>query len=58
MRFHMTKKISKTEARYQDYPKAAKWCERCSMFRRPDTCTLVEGDINRLGYCKHWEANK
>ena len=48
--------ISKSEAKYQDNPRGTKMCGDCSMFRRPDRCTLVKGTISRTGWCKHWEA--
>jgi len=48
-------KITKTEAKYQDNPKALHKCEGCSMFRKPDLCTLVEGRISAHGWCRHWE---
>ena len=48
-------KITKTEAKYQDNPKALHKCEGCSMFRKPDLCTLVEGRISSHGWCRHWE---
>jgi hypothetical protein len=52
----MSKKISKNEARYQNYPKGAQQCSRCSMFRKPDQCTAVVGWIDPKGWCKLWAA--
>ena len=54
----MAQRISKTEARYQPYPKATKRCEGCTMFRVPKSCTLVQGEIARCGWCRYHEAKK
>lgn len=51
------KMITKEEAEYVD--RALKdWCKDCTMFRKPISCTLVKGDIKRLGHCKYYEAKK
>lgn len=50
------KKISKEKARYQEAPKGTKRCRGCSMFREPNSCTLVSGDISAHGYCIYWES--
>ena len=55
----MSRKITKTEARYQPYPKGLKKCSGCTMFVRPDDCTLVlkgHDGIQPFGYCIHHEA--
>ena len=54
----MIKMISKAEARYQEAPKGTKRCRACSMFRDPQSCTLVIGKISPHGYCQHWEPKK
>ena len=54
----MTRKITKTEARYQPYPKGTLRCSGCTMFVKPDACTLVQGDIQPFGYCIHHEAKR
>ncbi len=51
-------KISKTEARYQPYPKATQRCGGCTMYREPKACTLVQGEISRTGWCRYYEAKK
>jgi hypothetical protein len=48
-------KVSKEEAKYQNYPKINAWCARCTMFRSPNQCTTVKGDILRTGWCKYFE---
>ena len=47
-------KISKTEARYQDHPKATQRCSGFSMWRE-GSCTLVMGKISASGWCRYWE---
>jgi hypothetical protein len=31
-------------------------CERCSHFRRPDSCEIVIGAISPKGWCKRFRA--
>ena len=55
----MTRKITKTEAKYQPYPKGLKKCSGCTMFVKPDSCTLVVGGVDGIqpfGYCIHHET--
>lgn len=52
----MTRKISKAKAFYQPYPKGTKRCSGCTMFVKPDACTLVMGDIAGHGWCRYHEA--
>ena len=54
----MDRKITKAVAKYQAYPKGLKKCGNCSMFVKPDGCTLVQGEIQSYGYCIHHEAKK
>lgn len=52
-------KISKSKAQYE--PKSthrAERCSGCSMFREPNGCTAVHGEINPKGWCKLWEPKK
>ena len=49
--------ISQDEADYtEDGPVEAERCLHCTMFRAPDSCTLVEGDIHPEGHCRFFEA--
>lgn len=50
--------ISKDEAEYQDKPIAGERCGGCSMFREPDSCTLVAGEISPHGHCRYWQAKR
>jgi hypothetical protein len=57
----MSRKITKSDARYQPYPKGLKKCSGCTMFVRPDDCTLVVKGVDGIkpfGYCIHHEARK
>ena len=47
--------ISKETARYTPYAPGKRQCADCSMFRN-NHCTLVRGQINPQGWCKHWTA--
>ena len=52
-------KISKTKARYYVLRgSAGAKCKACNMFRKPDRCTLVRGDIDPQATCKFWERKK
>ena len=33
-------------------------CDDCTMFRKPDRCTLVIGKISPEGVCKYFERKK
>lgn len=47
-------KVSKEEARYTDGPTDTQPCKRCVMFRDPNICTKVTGDIAPDGHCRFW----
>ena len=55
-------KISKTKAKYLTPFASARLgrnrCYECDMFRAPDRCTLVRGDIDPQATCKFWERKK
>lgn len=48
-------KASKEEAAYQDSPKNDQRCINCTMWRDPNKCTAVAGNISPNGWCK-WYA--
>jgi len=48
-------KISMVEAHYTDDGIGRLRCRFCSMFRPPDACTLVEGDVHPEGVCDHFD---
>jgi hypothetical protein len=45
-------KMSKQEAEYQDSPKDIRMCATCTLFERPKSCKVVEGDVSPNGWCK------
>lgn len=51
-------KATKTDARYQDYPKGIQQCSGCTMFRKPHGCTAVQGRISSSGWCRFYEVKK
>ena len=46
------RKLSKSEARYQDHPQDIQMCSVCTLFVRPNACKVVEGDISPDGWCR------
>src|SRR5947209_10588924 len=45
-------KMSQTDAEYQDQPSNGLTCAACSLFRKPRSCEIVEGDISPNGWCR------
>ena len=48
-------KMSQTDAEYQDRPKNGLSCAACTLFRKPRSCEIVEGDISPNGWCKFFD---
>jgi hypothetical protein len=48
-------KMSQAEAEYQDRPKSGLTCAACSLFRPPQSCQVVAGDISPNGWCKFFD---
>ena len=48
-------KLSQADAEYQDRPKNGLTCAACSLFRKPRSCEVVEGDISPNGWCKFFD---
>lgn len=46
------RKLSKSEAQYQDHPNDIQTCSACTLFVRPHACKVVEGDISPDGWCR------
>jgi hypothetical protein len=51
----LKKAKASSEIAYQWTPKGNEQCSRCKMFRPPDECTAVAGDISPQGWCKIFE---
>lgn len=47
-------KMAQTAVAYQETPKDGKQCDGCNFFVAPNSCKLVDGEINPMGYCKLW----
>lgn len=52
--FMETVTATKAEVDYVDYPINNQKCSECTMFRCPNKCTAVEGDISPEGWCIWW----
>jgi hypothetical protein len=48
-------KMSQAAAQYQDHPRGGLSCVGCTLFRRPRSCQVVEGDISPNGWCKFFD---
>ena len=51
-------KHSKAEAKYVAHPVKKQKCEQCTMWRPPNKCSAVAGDISPKGWCKWWKLSK
>lgn len=49
-------KSSKKESAYQNMPKNNKKCTQCTMWRPPQGCTAVAGNISPDGWCKYFKS--
>ncbi len=47
--------LSQHEAAYQDTPKGVQMCGTCTMFVRPNACKVVEGEVQRTGWCRLYD---
>lgn len=45
-------KVSQQQAQYQPTPKYGQSCVMCQLFRPPNACAVVAGDIAPQGWCK------
>jgi hypothetical protein len=45
-------KMAQKAAGYQDTPKGDQSCATCALFKAPATCTLVDGDVAPVGWCR------
>ena len=48
-------KEPKATARYQDSPNGNQQCSRCTHFRPPNSCQIVEGSVSPNGWCRHFK---
>lgn len=47
-------KVSQASVQYQTQPKGEQKCSTCTNFIAPNSCKLVDGQINPEGWCKLW----
>ena len=47
-------KMAQKAAGYQDKPKGDQSCANCTLFKAPDSCTLVDGTIVSSGWCRFY----
>ncbi len=47
----VAKKTQQKSVMYQQTPKDGKQCSGCQHFQAPNSCRIVEGEINPGGYC-------
>jgi High potential iron-sulfur protein len=45
-------KMTRQQAQYQDAPNGIYSCATCSLFERPKSCKVVDGEVNEDGWCK------
>jgi hypothetical protein len=48
-------KMTKAQAEYQDTPKGILMCATCTLFVRPASCKVVEGEVSPQGWCKAFD---
>ena len=45
-------KMTRQQAQYQDAPNGIYSCATCSLFERPKSCKVVDGEVSEDGWCK------
>ena len=45
-------KMTKQQAEYQDTPNGIYSCGLCTLFDKPKSCKVVEGEVSEDGWCK------
>jgi hypothetical protein len=45
-------KMTRKQAEYQDTPNSIYSCAVCTLFEKPKSCKVVEGDVSPDGWCK------
>jgi hypothetical protein len=49
---HASEKMTRQQAQYQDMPNGIYSCANCSLFERPRSCKVVDGEVSEDGWCK------
>ena len=47
---------SQLQAEYRDTPNGLQMCGTCTLFVRPHGCRVVEGAVERTGWCRLFDA--
>ena len=47
-----SEKMTRQQAEYQDKPNGIYSCSLCTLFEKPNSCKVVEGEISEDGWCK------
>jgi hypothetical protein len=47
-----SEKMTPQQAQYQDTPNGIYSCGMCTLFEKPKSCKVVEGEISPDGWCK------
>jgi hypothetical protein len=47
-----SEKMTRQQAQYQDMPNGIYSCANCSLFERPRSCKVVDGEVSEDGWCK------
>jgi hypothetical protein len=51
-RTQAAEKMTKQQAEYQDTPHGIYSCGLCTLFDKPKSCKVVEGEVSEDGWCK------
>jgi hypothetical protein len=49
---HAAERMTKQRAEYQDTPNGIYSCGLCTLFEKPKSCKVVEGEVSEDGWCK------
>ena len=47
-----SEKMTKPQAEYRDTPNGIYSCGLCTLFEKPKSCKVVEGEVSEDGWCK------
>ena len=51
-RIKAAEKMTKQQAEYRDTPNGIYSCGMCTLFEKPKSCKVVEGEVREDGWCK------
>jgi hypothetical protein len=51
-RTEAAEKMTKQQAEYRDTPNGIYSCGLCTLFDKPKSCKVVEGEVSEDGWCK------